>query len=304
MAPPPCYIPPMSVAVIINPVAGGRASLPAEERVRLAEQALARHRIAGRVELTRAAGHGSELARQAVADRCEVVVAWGGDGTINEVASQLIDTTTALGIVRAGSGNGLAREMGIPPRPEQALDISLTGRDRAIDVGEIEGRPFLNVAGIGFDADMAAEFNRLGGERRGRLRYARVVARALFRYRASRYAIAAGGRQFETDALLVAIANLTQYGSDAFIAPGARPDDGLLDVVVVGERGVPGRIGLVPRVFSQTIHHAAGVTRFPAERVVVTASHPMTFHVDGEPHAGGTSVEARVRPAAIRIRVK
>jgi diacylglycerol kinase (ATP) len=294
----------MSVAVIINPVAGGRASLPAEARVKLAEGALLRHRLAGRVEVTRGAGHGSELARQAVADRCEVVVAWGGDGTINEIGAQLIGTTSALGIVRAGSGNGLAREMGIPVRPEQALEIALAGRDRAIDAGEMEGRPFFNVAGIGFDAEMAAGFNRLGGERRGRFRYAQVVARALFRYRAARYTIDADSRRLEVEALVVAIANLTQYGSDAFIAPGARPDDGLLDVVVVGERGVLGRIGLVPRVFNQTIHLAAGVTRLPAERIVVRADGPILFHVDGEPHAGGTEVEARIHPGAIRVRVK
>jgi diacylglycerol kinase (ATP) len=294
----------MSVVVIINPVAGGRASLPAEQRVRLGERALARHRLAGRVELTRAAGHGSELARQAIADRCEVVVAWGGDGTINEIASELIGTNTTLGIVRAGSGNGLAREMGIPPRPEEALDIALAGRDRAIDVGEIEGHPFLNVAGIGFDAAMAAEFNRLGDERRGRCRYAQVVARAMFGYRGARYTIDTDRRRLETDALLVAIANLTQYGSGAFIAPGAWPDDGLLDVVVVGARGVLGRIGLVPRVFNRTIHKAAGVATLPAARVVVTANDPILFHVDGEPHAGGTTVEARVRPAAIRIKVR
>jgi diacylglycerol kinase (ATP) len=294
----------MSVAVVINPVAGGRASLPADERVKLAERALGRHHLAGRVDLTRAAGHGSELARQAVADRCEVVVAWGGDGTINEVASQLLGTNTMLGIVRAGSGNGLAREMGIPAQPEPALDIALAGGDRAIDVGEIEGYPFLNVAGIGFDAEMAAEFNRLGGERRGPVRYARVVARALFGYRAAHYTIVIDGRHLEADALVVAIANLTQYGSNAFIAPGARPDDGLLDVVVVRERGVAGRIRLVPRVFNQTIHRAAGVIRLPAARVVVRANRPILFHVDGEPHEGGTAVEARIHPAAIRVRVR
>ena len=252
----------MSVAVIINPVAGGRRSLAPEERVRLAEQALARHRVAGRVEVTRAAGHGTELARQAVADRCELVVAWGGDGTINEVASELVGTGTPLGIVRAGSGNGLARELGIPAHPDYALDIALTGRDRAVDAGEIEGHRFFNVAGIGFDAAMAADFNALGGERRGPLRYAGVVARALFRYRAAHYSIEVDGRRLETDALLVAIANLSQYGSNAVIAPGARPDDGLLDVMVVGERGVMGRIGLVARVVRP--HDRSGRRRDPA----------------------------------------
>jgi len=294
----------MSVAVIINPVAGGRRSLAPDERVRLAEQALARHRVAGRVELTRAAGHGTELARQAVADRCELVVAWGGDGTINEVASELVGTGTPLGIVRAGSGNGLARELGIPAHPDQALDIALTGRDRAIDAGEIEGRRFFNVAGIGFDAAMAADFNRLGGERRGPIRYTGVVARALFGYRAAHYSIEVDKRRLETEALLVAIANLSQYGSNAVIAPGARPDDGLLDVMVVGKRGAAGRIGLVVRAFNNTIDRAAGVTRLPATRVVVRADQPILFHVDGEPHQGGTTLEARVRPAAIRVRVR
>jgi diacylglycerol kinase (ATP) len=294
----------MSVAVIINPVAGGRASLPAEERVKLAEQALGRHHLAGRVDLTRAAGHGSELARQAVADRCDVVVAWGGDGTINEVASELVGTGTPLGIVRAGSGNGLARELGIPPDPNQSLDIALTGSDRGVDAGEIEGRRFFNVAGIGFDAAMAVDFNRLGGERRGPIRYSGVVARALFGYRAARYSIDADERRLETSALLVAIANLSQYGSNAVIAPGARPDDGLFDVIVIGERGIAGRIGLVARAYARTIDRAAGVTRLPAARVVVRADRPILFHVDGEPHEAGTTVVARIHPAAIRVRVK
>ncbi len=236
--------------------------------------------------------------------RCDLVIAWGGDGTINEVASELVGTGTSLGIVRAGSGNGLARELGIPAHPDDALDIALAGRDRDIDAGQIEGRRFFNVAGIGFDAAMAADFNRLGGDRRGPLRYAGVVARALFGYRAGHYSIEADGQRLETDALLVAIANLSQYGSNAVIAPGARPDDGLFDVMVVGARGVMGRIGLVASAFNRTIDRASGVTRLPTTRVVVRAEQPIPFHVDGEPHQGGTTVEAHIIPAAIRVRVR
>ena len=294
----------MSVAVIINPVAGGRRSLAPDERVRLALRALERHRVEGRVELTRAAGHGTELARRAVADGCGLVVAWGGDGTINEVASELVGTGTSLGIVRAGSGNGLARELGIPTRPDQALDIALTGRDRTVDAGEVEGRRFFNVAGVGFDAAMADSFNRLGGERRGPIRYAGVVAKALFGYRATHYSIEVDGRRVETDALIVAIANLSQYGSNAFIAPGARPDDGLLDVMVIGKRGAIGRISLLARAYARTVDRAADVTRLPATHVVVQSGQPILFHVDGESHQGGTTVEARIVPAAIRVRVK
>jgi diacylglycerol kinase (ATP) len=294
----------MSVVVIINPVAGGRrGSLPPDQRVKLVERALERHGLAGRVELTRAAGHGVDLARQARADGCTLVVAWGGDGTINEVASQLVGTGTTLGIVRAGSGNGLARELGIPARPGQALEIALAGRDRVIDVGEIEGHPFLNVAGIGFDAAMATEFNRMGGERRGPMRYVLQVARAGLTYPASRYTIEVDGRRLEIDALVVAIANLAQYGSRAVIAPSAQPDDGLLDVVVIEGRGTLGRIGLAPRLFNRTIHKAPGVTVLRTTHVVVRTGHPVPFHVDGEPHAGGTVIEAHIHPAALRVRV-
>lgn len=294
----------MSVTVIINPVAGGSRSGPSvDERIRLVREALSRHRVDGRVELTRAAGHGSELARQAVAEGCGQVVAWGGDGTINEVASQLVGTGAVLGIVRAGSGNGFARELGIPTRPEEALAIALAGRERRIDVAEIEGRPFLNVAGIGFDAAMAAVFNELGGERRGPVRYTVRVLQAVFGYAASRYTVEVDGQRLETNALVVAIANLPQYGSNAVIAPHAAPDDGLLDVVVVDERGWPGRLGLALRLMDRTIDKAAGVTTLRGARVRVTGAEPLRFHVDGEPYMGGVSVEGRIHPGALRVKV-
>jgi YegS/Rv2252/BmrU family lipid kinase len=293
----------MSVAVIINPVAGGRESLAPAKRVRLAERALARHHAEGRVLLTERPNHARDLARQAVAGGCATVVAWGGDGTINEVASQLAGTIAALGIVRAGSGNGLARELGIPASPDAALDIALAGRERRLDVGEIEGRPFLNVAGVGFDAAMAAAFNGLGWDRRGPIRYTVRVLQAVFDFRATRYQVEVDGYRIEADALLVAIANLRQYGANAVIAPRAQPDDGLLDVVVVEDRGFLGKLGLAPRVFDRTIDKAAGVTTLRGTRVTIAAAEPLAFHVDGEPRQAGPSVSARIRPAALGVKV-
>jgi diacylglycerol kinase (ATP) len=294
----------MSVVIIINPVAGGsRRGLSVEERVRLVRTALSRNRTEGRVELTQAPGHGSELARRALADGCAHLVAWGGDGTINEVASQLVGSGAVLGIVRAGSGNGLARELGIPARAERALDIALAGRERPIDVGEIEGHPFLNVAGIGFDAAMAAEFNRLGTERRGSVRYAVRALRAAAGYQGCRYVVEADGQRLEVNAVVVAIANFAQYGSNVVVAPHAKPDDGLFDVVIVEDRGLAGRIGLGLRVLDRTLDKAAGVTTLRGARVRVTTAAPMLFQVDGEPHSGGLSVQATLRPAALRVKV-
>ena len=294
----------MPAAFIINPVAGGRrGSLPPAERVALVERALARHGDAGAVHLTKAAGHGVELARQALADGCSPIVAWGGDGTINEVASQLAGSGTPFGIVRAGSGNGMARELGIPADAERAIDVALGNRQRVVDHGDIDGHPFLNLAGIGFDAAMARVFNDLGGERRGPLRYAVQVFRAAFGYEAVRYVIESAGRRLEVDALLVAIANLAQYGSNVVIAPDARPDDGLLDVVIVEQRGVLGRLGLAPRIFDRTIHKAPGVTVLKAAEVTVSCATPIAFHVDGEPRGGGTTVRARIHPGSLIVRV-
>jgi len=294
----------MRPAFIINPVAGGRrSSLPPAERIALVQRALTRHGVTADVQVTKAGGHGKQLAREALDAGRSPIVAWGGDGTINEVASQLVGTGVALGIVRAGSGNGLARELDIPISPDRAIDVALGSHQRLVDVGEIAGQHFLNVAGIGFDAAMALEFNRLGGERRGPIRYTIEVFRYGFAYRAVPYVVETDGQRIEAEMLLIAIANLAQYGANAVIAPKAKPDDGLLDVVIVEKRGTLGRLGLAPRVFDRTIHKAPGVTVLPTTRVSVRAHAPMAFHADGEPHRGGTCIEARIHPGALVVKV-
>jgi diacylglycerol kinase (ATP) len=293
----------MTATVIINPVAGGRKSLAPRLREAAARRALDQAGIeGGRVVLTERAGHGLELARSAVEEGRTVVVAWGGDGTINEVARALVGTRCALGIVRAGSGNGLARELGIPKVPERALAAALTGREHAIDTGEIDGRLFLNVAGIGFDATMAVHFNALGTERRGPARYTAAVVRHVFRYRAADYEVELDGRRHSSRSLLLAIANLPQYGSNAVIAPQAVPFDGRLDLVSIADRGALSRVGLVPRLFDRSIQKAPGITCDTAVRLVITSSSPMAFHVDGEPFEGGTRIEARVLPGSLRVK--
>lgn len=292
----------MSAIVIINPVAGGRASLAPQRRAAIAREALDRAGVDGRVVLTDRAGHGAEIARDAIAAGCRRVVAWGGDGTLNEVAAEVAGTEASLGIVRAGSGNGAARELGIARRPETALAAALAGPEHAIDTGVIDGRPFLNLAGIGFDATMALEFNALGTERRGPWRYSTTVLRTVFAYRAARYHIELDGEAVESNALLLAIANLPQYGSRAVIAPHAAPFDGLLDLVLISDRGPLARAGLVPRLFDDSIGKASGVTMRRARRLVVSSDLPIAYHVDGEPFRGGHRLEVVVRPGSLRLR--
>jgi YegS/Rv2252/BmrU family lipid kinase len=292
----------MRAAVIINPIAGLR--LPGdtpERRMALARRMLARHGVVGAVWVTERAGHARELASQAVGDGCDLVVAWGGDGTVNEVAGTLIHSPAALGVVPAGSGNGLAHGLGLPVRPAVALEKALTGSARTIDVGEFGGRCFFNVAGIGFDAAIAARFNRQN-HIRGLLAYVQSIAPRFLFYEATPCLIEADGEKSAYSVLLVTVANCREFGGHAVIAPHARPDDGLLDLVVIPDRSPVDRLSLVPHVFAGTLDRVHDVLMRRVTSVRITFDRPLPFHVDGEPHEGVPVVEARILPGALTVR--
>ena len=217
------------------------------------------------MRLTEGPGHALELARAAVAARAALVCAWGGDGTVNEVARALAGSGTALGIVPAGSGNGLARELGIPWDPAAALDVALGRRERVIDVGDIEGRLFVNLAGIGLDAAGRRAVQRparpAGG---GSGPYVAIGAREILRYRAREYTIRVGAETWQERALVIICANARQYGGGAVVAPTARPDDGQLDVVTVATR--PPLDGPARRAPSLPGHAGPGARREHAAR--------------------------------------
>ena len=229
-------------------------------------------------------------------------MAWGGDGTISEVASALVFGEVPLGIVPAGSGNGLARELGVARRPERAIVDALAAEPKPMDVGEIEGRYFVNTAGIGFDAHIASRFAT--AQRRGFLGYAGITARALASYVPQTYRISNAGMRIDARAVLVTIANSAQFGNGALIAPGARVDDGELDLVVVEERSRFRTVRALPRLFNGTVARVAGCTLTRIRDVTIEADLPMTFHVDGEPVQGGTRLRARVHPHALLIAVR
>jgi YegS/Rv2252/BmrU family lipid kinase len=254
------------------------------------------------VFVTEGVGHARELAKAAVGRGARLVMAWGGDGTINEIASALAFDEVPLGIIPAGSGNGLARELGVDARPERAIADALAAEPRPMDLGEIDGRLFANIAGVGFDAHVASRF--AVATRRGFLGYAAITARALTSYLPSTYRITSDGESVEARAVLVTIANSAQFGNGALIAPGAKVDDGVLDLVVVEERSRLATVCQVPRLFNGTVQRIRGCTIRQIRRVTIEADHPMTFHVDGEPVAGGSRLAVRVHPGALRIAVR
>jgi len=292
------------IAFIINPISGGIRPDAARDRAELAATILDRHGNPADVFVTERAGHAKELAKAAVARGADLVMAWGGDGTINEVASALVFGEVPLGIVPAGSGNGLARELGVRLKPELAIADALAAEPRLIDVGEIEGRYFVNIAGIGFDAHVASQFNTPGNQRRGLLGYARISLRALGSYVPGLYRISHTGRSTERRAILVTVANSAQSGNGARIAPGAKVDDGWLDLVVVEERSRWRTLMQLPRLFNGTIRRIPGCTIDRIQRATIESDTPMMFHVDGEPREGGTRLRVRVHPGALWVAIR
>jgi YegS/Rv2252/BmrU family lipid kinase len=288
----------VKVRAILNPRAGVAA-----QRTR---EAVERGRPSWRdyaVYFTREAGHATELAREAVAAGADLVLAVGGDGTVNEVAQGLVGSPAALGIVPAGSGNGLARALRIPLRPELALAALESGARRRMDVGYLNGRPFLNVAGVGFDAVVGHAFHERGrrGGRRGLLGYVRLSLAELRAYRAPRLTIEAGDERLDLAAFLVTFANGPQYGSGAVINPGAKLDDGRMEVVVFEDGPLWRILAAAPRLFLGGLERTPGYRRLAGPPAIVTAGAPAAVHCDGDPAGTAQRIEIQLRPRVLEI---
>ena len=294
------------ITFIINPISGGVSSDAARARAELASAIVDRHGDPAEVFVTEHQGHARELTRAAVARGARLVMAWGGDGTINEVASALTFGEVPLGIVPAGSGNGLARQLSINLKPDEAIRRAIAAEPRRIDVGEIDGRLFVNLAGIGFDAHVASKFSEASNRRRGFASYVSIAGRALMTYEPATYSIRADSDDSAcppTRAVLVTVANSPEFGNGAVIAPGARVDDGLLDLVVMEEHSRLNTIVQLPRLFQGTVDRAKGCSIRRIARATIESDRPMVYHVDGEPVKGGLSLRVRVHPLALYVAV-
>ncbi|MBI2220490.1 MAG: diacylglycerol kinase family lipid kinase [Acidobacteria bacterium] len=292
-----------AAALIINPISGAGADThAAERRAALAREVAGRAGRAIEIAVTSRAGHARELAEAFKRAGAPVVIVWGGDGTVNEAACALAHSGVPLAIVPSGSGNGLATELRFAVDPAAALEGALHGSDRRVDAGEMNGRLFVNIAGIGFDGHVAHQFQRLPKGRRGGLPYLMIGLRSVWRYRAARYTIDAGGERCDTEALIVAFANGCQYGNNAVIAPLACVDDGKLEMVVVKPWPAAANFVRLHHLFRRTAHRAPGVLTRTVEHARVTSDHPMEMHVDGEIVEPAREAVVRVLPRALTLR--
>ncbi|HEX8425405.1 diacylglycerol/lipid kinase family protein [Hymenobacter sp.] len=251
---------------------------------------------------TEFAGHAEELAQQAAAEGFRVVVAVGGDGTVNEVGRGLLGTRAALGVVPRGSGNGLARHLKIPLDIAGAVHRACQPTFQRIDVGYLNGRPFFCTAGLGFDAHVSKMFAQAGT--RGLSTYVKVALREYRHFQPTPVQVTLHGQKlFDTSCYVLAFANAAQYGNNAYIAPRANIQDGLLDVCIIDglslTRAVRVGVGLALGTLAtsgQAVYHTS-------RHILVRSATPIGYHIDGDYIEDATAFEAKLTPLALEVAV-
>ena len=295
----------MDIFAIVNPLSGvGADPSAAAARVVFLTDRLSRSGVSSVVRVTERRGHATELAASAIAGGARTVLAWGGDGTINEIATVVAGSNAALAIIPAGSGNGFANELGVPADPAAAIEIAVRGRDRVIDAGELNGRLFFNIAGIGVDAVIAEQFNSLPLGRRGLGPYVRIGILEAFRYRAATYRVTLDGDLVECCALVVAFANGREYGNRIRLAPQARLDDGKLEALVVEDRPAVSRLWAARHLALGTAHKAGRMVIRSVTAARVETNGEILYHLDGEIGRAQSAVDVRIRPGVLRVKVR
>lgn len=282
--------------LIVNPVSGtwNKRGLADTVTRRLSDAG-----VSVETRFTAGAGDATRLARMAVVQCYDAVIAAGGDGTINETASALCNTNVPLGIIPSGSGNGLARHLNIPLEPKPAIDVIAKGYVVNCDYGTVNGRPFFCTFGVGFDATVSDAFSRQG--RRGEFMYVKSALAEYARYNPQVYTISANGKTLTEKAFIVACCNASQYGNNAYIAPKANIADGLLDITII-HAGNPfdmARVGV--DLFTGYIDRNVMIHSFRAPSAVICRAEGGPAHLDGEPVVMDDMMEVKCHRQSLGI---
>lgn len=229
----------------------------------------------------------------------DVVVAVGGDGTVNVVASTLINSSIPLAIIPLGSGNGLARFLKIPLDIHKAIDLIKNGKLISIDSCTINTKNFFCTGGIGFDAHISKIFSQT--KKRGFIGYAKLSLKEYFKYQSQEYQLNLDGKLITKKAFVITFANANQYGNNAIIAPHADISDGLIDVTIVRKFNFFSILKLMKRLFNGTIHKSNYIEIYKAKNIIVNRSKNGCAHYDGESGEMGKEIEVKNNPASIKI---
>jgi YegS/Rv2252/BmrU family lipid kinase len=286
------------ITFILNPKSGttSKAEVPA-----LIEQILDKDLFDTEICFTEYRGHAAEIAKAKAKEGVDIVVAVGGDGTVNEVARSLVHTDTALAIVPCGSGNGLARHLCLPMDIKKAITIINSCKIESFDYGVINGMPFFCTCGMGFDAFISLKFAEAG--KRGPITYVETVLKEGLKYKPETYEVTddTGARKYK--AYLIACANASQYGNNAYIAPGATMKDGEMDVIVMEPFTALDAPQIAADLFMKTLGNNSKIKTFRTKNLHITRKQPGAIHYDGDPIMTDAEIDVHMEPQGIRILV-
>lgn len=287
-----------NVAFIVNPIAGTKTKNRLSKLIR---ESLDSRLFSPTLVVTEYAGHATQLAEHFALEGYYAVVAVGGDGTVNEVATALVGTNTALGIIPNGSGNGFARHLDISTRMNRALEMLNYSETIHVDYATVNNIPFFSTFGIGFDAVVAQEF---ANSSRGFKGYIQSIFKDLFQYQAETYQLIGDGIEMTTKAFLVNFANAGQWGYDAYIAPKASIQDGWLDVAIISEFPIAAAPGLALSLFTKDIDENLHMNTLRIKEMTLTREKDGVVHIDGTPTQMGKELHVKVVEDGLKVLVK
>ncbi len=286
------------IRFIINPFSGlsRKKNVPA-----LIEKYIDKNKFAYDIAFTEAAGHAIELTKSAVAENYDIVVAVGGDGSVNEVASALIGTKVKLGILPGGSGNGFAMHLGLGRNIRKAIQILNTAKPIIIDTCQLNGRPFVNLGGTGFDALVAYKAKQ--STLRGLWAYTKFAILEAWSYPIEKYQIIIDNQRITAECLVIEVANAQMFGYNFVIAPQAKFDDGLLDILLVKKAPKWRYLFSLWRFFNASFHKSSLVTSYTGKDIKIIGKKPMPVHIDGEGYYLEADLHFRVLPLSLEVLV-
>lgn len=286
------------IYVIINPKSGTSAKQNFPHKIANAFDA---HKFDIHIFITGYAGHGSEIAQQAIKDKVDYVIAVGGDGTVNEVGSALVGSEVTLGIVPMGSGNGLGRDLNIPIDAKKAIDIILEENIISIDYGTVNDHVFFCTCGVGFDAEVAAKVS--GRKNRGSLMYLKNMLEIFFQQKPQQYEVICPEGTIKDKAFVVTCANASQYGYNAHIAPHADIQDGLMNVAIMKPLSILDVPQTSLQLFTKKIDENSKMVELLTNEVTIRRENEGVMHIDGDPVEMGKEIHVKVIPQGLKVLV-
>ena len=286
----------IKIAFIINPIAGGKNKFHFSQTI---EKQLDQSKFEYQIIQTERVNHAFEITKIAIQEGAQIVVAVGGDGTINEIAAALVGSDTKLAIIPFGSGNGLARALKIPMNTNKALSIINQTNSELMDVAKLNENYFFNMSGLGFDAHISHVFSK--DKKRGLLGYIKATFRELKNYKSQNFQINIDGKQINERAFILSIANSSQYGNEAHIAPRAQLHDGLLDLIIVK----PFPLILMPlmafRLFTKSADRSKYLISIQGKSIQINNNKKSVIHLDGEAKLINENINISIQPLALNV---